>query len=199
MANGSNMNRLNNKVEKTNKKITLTNNKAENMLAHTVSNDSGSTVDTKIDEEVTENIDITEKSIEEKSDKAENKRMSAGSNGLFKKDHEESLYHPIYSLENLDYFLRHPDKISPNFNPIRSDFLSNNIYNTENLSQFKIFEFLRNFKPLTSFSPKIPNEFIKVPNPTSKRPQDSIVPLEHFKKDSIFTESKPSKSFRYIS
>lgn len=119
--------------------------------------------------------------------------MSADNNVLLKKDHEESLYHPIYSLENLDYYLRHPDKMSPNFNPIRSNFLHNNIYNTKNSFQSKIVEFLENFRPLSSFALKFPYEFIKILNPTLKGSRDSISPPAHFKKDPIFSESKLSK------
>ncbi|XP_026330743.1 uncharacterized protein LOC113238181 isoform X2 [Hyposmocoma kahamanoa] len=190
--NESNINRSINKVEKTNKKITFKTNKPENTSAHKVSNDSESTVDIKIDDETTENAKITEKNVDKKKNVAENKRMSADNNVLFKKDHEESLYHPIYSLENLDYYLRHPDKISPNFNPIRSDFLHNNIYNT-NSFQSKIVEFLENFKPLSSFALKFPYEFIKILYPKLKGSRDSISPPAHFKKDPIFSESKLSK------
>lgn len=200
MSNESRINRSTNKVEKTNKKITFKNIKADNIPARKVSADSGSTADTEIYDESTEGTETTQnddyaENIEEKSDAAENKRMSAD-NGLFKKDQEESLYHPIYSLENLDYYLRHPDKISPNFNPIRSEFLPNNIYNTNNPLQSKILEFIRNFfkpKPLTSFSTKFPYESIKSNNLTLKGPQGSIFTPESFKKVPMFTESKLPK------
>lgn len=130
---------------------------------------------------------------EQKLDAAENKLTFADNNGWTKKEHEESLYQPIYSLENLDYFLRHPDKISPNFNLIRSDYLPNNIYNTHNSLQSNILELLRNFIPVPSFSSKFPHESIKTANPKSKSPLDIIAALERFKNDPIFTESKIHK------
>lgn len=155
-----------------------------NIPARKTSNDSGSTVDIEIDDEETESAETTQRAdgaenIEE-SDAVENKIMSADNNGLFNNDHEESLYHPIYSLENLDYFLRHPDKISTNFNPIRSHFLPNYINKVD-------------FKSLSDFNPKFPYELLKIPYRTLKRPQDSTFAPELIKKGSTFTETKLRK------
>lgn len=180
------------KVEKINKKLTFKNNKAEKK----VSNDSTSINDTDIDDEATESAQTTEVNIDEKSDVAEDKRMSADDNGLFKKDREESLYHPIYSLENLDYYLRHPDKISSSFNPIRSNFLPKNIYNPDNPFPSKIADFFKIFRSLPSFHSKLPYESIKLLNPTLTTLQDSIFEPERFRKEHTFTESKLPKEIK---
>lgn len=119
--------------------------------------------------------------------------MAAGNAGLFKKERQESLYHPIYSLESLDYFLRHPEKISPNFNPIRSDYSPNNIYNTVKPLQLKKIELLRNFTALPNFYPTLRHESINIPSPTLKGPQDSISALESLQKDPIFKGSELQK------
>lgn len=177
-----------NKVGKINKKLTFKNNKADKK----VSNDSISTDDSDIHDEVTESAQTTEVNTDEKTDIADNV-MSADGNGLIKKDREESLYQPIYSLENLDYYLRHPDKISPSFSPIRSNFLPKNIYNTDNSFPSKITDFFKNFRSLPSFYSKLPYEPFKLLNPTLTTLHDSIFEPERFRKEPTFTESKLPK------
>lgn len=81
----------------------------------------------------------------------DNNVLTSDSNRQVQTDQEESMYHQIYSLESLDYYLRHPDKLT-DLNPIRSEFPSDNILNKT--LQSNINNILQNVGLPPTFYPK---------------------------------------------